>query len=107
MAAVTCEISWMKSLLMDFQLFHKQPAMVFCDSQSAIHITANPMFHEKTKHIEIVCHIVHDKILEGVIKTLHVQSQHQLAIILTKPLPRTIFQNSWSKLNVINLFHSA
>jgi hypothetical protein len=64
MASATCEISWLKSLLMDFQLFHKQPAMVFCDSQSAIHIAGNPMIHERIKHIEIDYHIVHDKILE-------------------------------------------
>jgi hypothetical protein len=46
MAAVTCEIFWLKALLTDLQLNHLQPALVFCDSQSAIHIAANPVFHE-------------------------------------------------------------
>jgi hypothetical protein len=106
MAAVTCEISWLKALLTDLQLNHLQLTLVFFGSQSAIHIAANPMFHERTKHIEIDCHIVRDKIAAGLIKTPHVQSQHQLADILTKPLPRVLFHMLLSKLNVLNLFHS-
>lgn len=106
MALVTCELLWLLALLKDLQLPHHHEALVFCDSQVAIHIATNQIYHERTKYIEIDCHIVRDKIAQGMIRTLHVKSAHQVVDLLTKALHRPVFQALLSKMNVINIFHS-
>ncbi|KAK9048327.1 hypothetical protein SSX86_032710 [Deinandra increscens subsp. villosa] len=100
MRRVTAELAWLSRLLHEFQLPNMDPIPVKCDSQAAIHIAKNPVYHERTKHIEIDCHFVREKLQAGLISLHHVPSAEQLADLLTKSLPTNVHQYLISKLGL-------
>jgi hypothetical protein len=105
LASTCCELMWLTTLLHDFGIPHSQVALLFCDSQSTIHIVANPVYHKRTKHIEIDCHLIHEKIQLGLVRTLHVTSQNQIADIFTKSLGFKDFFRLLSKMFVKDIYH--
>ncbi|EOY16572.1 Uncharacterized protein TCM_035369 [Theobroma cacao] len=85
MAMTTCEVTWPSYLLCDFGILVASPILLFCDNQETLHIAANPVFHECTKHIEINCHLVRDKIQDDLISTSHVFLSINWLIFSLKP----------------------
>ena len=103
MAAITYELTWLRYLFKDLQVNFVIPAKLYCDNQAVLHIAANPVFHERTKHIEMDCHVVREKIQSGHVATAFTSSQTQVADLLTKPLGKALFHTHLRKLGIINI----
>lgn len=97
------ELVWITRLLIELGFSIKKPVRLYCDNQAALHIARNPVFHERTKHIEKDCHFVRDLLKAGLIATSYVRSSLQPADIMTKSLCRPQFESLLSKLGVLDL----
>ncbi|WVZ21124.1 hypothetical protein V8G54_008446 [Vigna mungo] len=93
LASTVCELQWLTYMLHDLHVDYTSLALIYCDNQSAIQITSNQVFHERTKHIDIDCHIL-----------LPISTTMQTADILTKLLPPPTFQLLRSKLGLQNIY---
>ena len=103
LAAASCEAQWLSFLLKDLMVDVSQPFPIFCDNLSAMHIATNLVFHERTKHIEMDCHTVRDRIQFGLIHLLPIPTEHQTADLFTKALHLGPFCHLASKLGLIDL----
>lgn len=86
MASATCELTWLRYLLRDLHVAHHEPTRLLCDNQAALHIVANPVYHERTKHSELDCHTVRERIQKGEAKIAYVKTGSQIVDLFTKPL---------------------
>ena len=106
LATTTCELQWLSYLLRDLQVQTTDQSTLYCDSQSARQIAHNPTFHERTKHIDLDCHIVREKLQSKLFHLLPIRSSEQPADIFTKALHRT-FKTLLPKLGMMNIHHPA
>ncbi|XP_043710546.1 uncharacterized mitochondrial protein AtMg00810-like [Telopea speciosissima] len=103
MAVAICELTWLSYLFQDLGLSPPARIPLYCDNQAALHIAANPVYHEHTKHIEIDCHVVREKIQLGLLHPTKIPSAEQVADIFTKSLGRVQFQHLKSKMGIRDL----
>ena len=79
----TCEAVWMNKLLSDLQVQHDR-FVLLCDNMSSIYLAKNPMFHARSKHIEVQYHFVREKVLSKEVDIMHINTEWQVANIFTK-----------------------
>ncbi|RVW64879.1 Retrovirus-related Pol polyprotein from transposon RE2 [Vitis vinifera] len=92
LASSVIEITWITFLLRDIGIQLCEPPQLLCDNLSVLHMTVNPVFHARSKHIELDYHFVREKVARGVLITRFLPSSLQVADIFTKALPKTSFQ---------------
>ncbi|CAL8151067.1 unnamed protein product [Prunus armeniaca] len=90
-AEVTTQAIWLRFVLEDFGELQTEATSLHCDNISAIAITKNPVFHQKTKHIDRRYHFIKDALQEEVIDLEYCPTNEQLADIFTKPLAKDRF----------------
>ena len=103
LAATTTELIWLHWLLQDLGFDCSTATKLHCDNRSAIQISHNDIFHERTKHIEIDCHFIHHHLLQGTLTLQSVSSQDQLVDFFTKSLPPGTFRALTSKVIMVSL----
>ena len=91
---------WIKGIINELGI-KCSSVKLFCDSQSAIHLSKNTMFHERTKHIDVRLQFVRDIISRDVIKVETISTLINPADIFTKPIPIRKFEETLNLLNVL------
>lgn len=106
MALTNCEITWIGGVLKDLGVDLASPCTLFCDNKDALDIAANPLYHERTKHIEIDCHLIREKIQQKLITTSHIATNQQLVDIFTKVLGKAQHIYLLSNLGILNMYQA-
>jgi hypothetical protein len=83
---VACEVVWIQKLFSDLGQLVNVPVVIYCDNISSILLANNPIYHARTKHIEVHYHFIREKVLAKEIDLIHVNTKDQVDDIFTKPL---------------------
>lgn len=103
MASTVSELLWLRWLLQDIEAPQSHATTLYCDNQAAIHIANNPVFHERTKHVEMDCYFVRERVASGDISPRKIPTEDQVADLFTKALGTERFRFLVGKLGIRNL----
>ncbi|GJT47534.1 hypothetical protein Tco_0956249 [Tanacetum coccineum] len=95
------QVLWMRTQLTDYSFFYDK-VPIYCDSQSAIAISCNPVQHTLTKHIDVRYHFIKDHVEKGTIELYFVGTEYQLANLFMKSLPEARFKFLVEKLGMMS-----
>ncbi|XP_060669212.1 uncharacterized mitochondrial protein AtMg00810-like [Ziziphus jujuba] len=102
LAAATAELLWSSYILQDIGFSYSKPVQFLCDNMSALHMTTNPVFHQRTKHIQLDYHFVREKVADGTLITRYLPSSQQVADVFNKVLSKHSFNDLRFKLGVLS-----
>ena len=96
-----CEGMWLRRLLSGLFECEVEATMVHCDNQSGIKLSKNPVFHDRSKHIDIRYHFLRDCVQRGTIRLKYIQTDEQVADNFTKTLCRHSYVKFRDKLGLL------
>jgi histone deacetylase 1/2 len=99
-ANATAEIIWVQSLLRELGFPQARIPILWCDNIGATYLSSNPVFHARTKHIEVDFHFVRERVAKKQLQIKFISSKDQVADIFTKPLPLPAFEACRRNLNL-------
>ena len=100
-ANAAAECIWLHQLLGELHYDINKATVAYCDNVSAVYMSANPVHHKRTKHIELDIHFVREHVQVGDLRVLHVPTGEQYADVMTKGPPTSTFEAFRSSLCVI------
>ena len=86
LANTATEVVWLASLFKELKILPPKQPILRCDNLGVVHLSANPILHSITKHVELDIYFVRDLVLQPKITVQHLPVTAQVADILTKPL---------------------
>jgi hypothetical protein len=98
----SCEALWLHKMLIGLFGVQLRPTVIYCDNQSCIKLSENPVFHDRSKHIEIRYHFIRDYVQRGAVELQYISTEEQVADILTKALNMGKFVFFRDKLGVVS-----
>jgi histone deacetylase 1/2 len=102
LANATAELMWVQKLRQELGVPHPPAARLWCDNLGATYLTANPMFHARTKYIEIDFHFVREHVAQKLLDVRFIGSEDQLADGFTKPVVAGKIKKLCSNLNLVS-----
>lgn len=106
-ASAACQGVWLARLLTDMLGEESEPPELLVDNQSAIALSRNPVFHDRSKHIDVRYHFIRECVDERRVVLSYTATEQQLADVLTKALGRVRFQELRDRIGVQSLGDSA
>ncbi|CAN6563085.1 unnamed protein product [Malus baccata var. baccata] len=104
MAHGICELLWLRKLLEGLGFKPKETMRLYCDNKSARDIADNPVQHDRTKHVEVDRHFIKEKLERKIVSIPFVNSEEQLADVLTHAVCSRKFDDSLVKLGMCDIY---
>jgi hypothetical protein len=82
------EALWLRKLVFGLSNQVLNLTVIYCNDQSYVKLSENPVFHDKSKHIEIKQYILRNKFQRGEVVLQYISTNEQIAYILVKPLSK-------------------
>lgn len=98
------ELIWLQVLMTEIVPATPNLPLLMVDNQSAIKLTKNPELHKRSKHIDIRHHFIREKYSQGSFVLSYVDTDNQIADILTKALPKDRFIKLRSIMGITQCF---